>query len=73
MIWESNRDGVLNSDSPDSSGLMSFEISDLTPGDHVIQMTIEDDGELSCADTLSIAVRANPYFVDTDRRRHHHH
>ena len=29
--WESNRDGVLNTDAPDPSGLMSFEIADLTP------------------------------------------
>ena len=63
--WESNRDGVLNTNAPDPSGLMSFEIADLTPGDHVIQLTVADDGELSCADTLSVAIRANPYFIDT--------
>ena len=62
--WESNRDGVLNTDAPDSSGLMSFELSELTPGDHVIQLVVQDDGELSCADTLSMSIRANPYFVD---------
>ena len=61
--WESTRDGVISTDPPDSSGLMAFDVTDLTPGDHVIQLVVRDDGELSCADTLTLSVRANPYFL----------
>lgn len=64
--WESDRDGVLNTDPPSSAGLMSFTLPSLTPGNHLIQLVVTDDGELSCVDTLSLSVRANPYFIDTE-------
>jgi hypothetical protein len=64
-LWESDRDGVINSDPPSSAGLMGFTLPSLTPGDHLIQLVVTDDGELSCADTISLSVRANPYIIAT--------
>jgi hypothetical protein len=64
-LWESDRDGVINSDPPSSTGLMGFTLPSLTPGDHLIQLVVTDDGALSCVDTINLSVRANPYIIAT--------
>ncbi len=63
--WESDRDGVLNTDPPSAAGLMGFSLPSLTPGEHQIHLSVTDDGELGCADTISLSVRANPTIIST--------
>lgn len=40
--WESDLDGLLNSDSPNSSGHIAFATSTLSSGLHTVTLTVED-------------------------------
>jgi len=64
--WHSSRNGVINSDHPDLDGRMGFETTELLPGDHLISLLVTDNGGLSCEDTVSISIRANPQIIETE-------
>lgn len=42
LLWESDKDGVLNTSSPNSSGVATFKKSDLSSGTHSIKITATD-------------------------------
>lgn len=44
--WYSNRDGLLNSDPPLSSGLMTFSLDDLSVNEHTVTVRVTDPGGL---------------------------
>jgi hypothetical protein len=55
IVWESNIDSTLNTESPNENGIVSFTNSTLSKGLHVITLTAEDlDGYKSIA-TINIS------------------
>lgn len=63
IIWESDIDGILNTESPNENGIVSFTSATLSKGQHTITLTAEDfDGFKSIA-TLNIST-LNPQKVE---------
>ncbi|WP_282014835.1 hypothetical protein [Marinifilum flexuosum] len=63
IIWKSDIDGILNTESPNESGVVSFTSATLSKGQHTITLTAEDlDGFKSIA-TLNIST-LNPQKVE---------
>jgi hypothetical protein len=42
VTWTSDIDGEFNSDGPDAVGNLSVQTGDLTPGEHLITLTVDD-------------------------------
>ncbi|MAA80626.1 MAG: hypothetical protein CL916_15325, partial [Deltaproteobacteria bacterium] len=59
--WSSDIDGVLGSSIPDSSGDAQLSLSGLSPGVHLITLTVQDDQDISCSDNISIDVEIGNY------------
>lgn len=58
VVWESDLDGVLNSDSPDAEGNVSFTTHSLTSGEHEITVSAEDNDGYSSSKSFNIATTA---------------
>ena len=58
--WSSDKDGVLGSSSPDSSGNVSFPFADLTVNTHVISMTVTDEIGAECVANRTYTVGTAP-------------
>ena len=58
--WESDKDGVIGTSSPDSNGSISFGYSDLSADFHTITMTATDEQEQRCSDSVVIYISAPP-------------
>jgi len=52
----SNHDGVLDEESPDADGIVTFTTNELTPQTHIITLQIVDMGGLSDEDTVTVIV-----------------
>ena len=61
--WSSDKDGVLGSSSPDSSGNVSFPFADLTVNTHVISMTVTDEIGAECVANRTYTVGTAPSIV----------
>ena len=58
VTWQSNHDGVLNTDTADADGLVGFSTNALTVNSHVITLGVIDEGGLGDEDTVTIVVVA---------------
>ena len=58
-LWSLNG-SVLTSGNPDSSGLVVFETTDLTPGDHMLTLDVTDSGGLTCTAETSFSINGIP-------------
>lgn len=59
IVWESDVDGVLNTDSPSEDGTIGFSTDGLTPGEQVITVTVTDSDGNTSTDTVVIVVTEN--------------
>ncbi len=50
--WFSSRDGLINSSAPISSGLMTFSLDTLSPGEHTVTVLITDEEGLTGEDAV---------------------
>ncbi|MAA80605.1 MAG: hypothetical protein CL916_15220, partial [Deltaproteobacteria bacterium] len=60
MSWESDIDGVLSSQSPDSSGIVTFSTSALSSGLHNIFVSATDTSGLSTTSSLFLRINNPP-------------
>ena len=60
VIWSSNLDGEFEVSSPNSSGELIFVSNALSVGSHTITLTVTDEVEASCSDTMLLAVGTPP-------------
>ncbi len=56
VTWTSNHDGVLDEESPDSNGIVTFTTNELTANTHIITLQLVDIGGLSDEDTVTVVV-----------------
>jgi hypothetical protein len=61
VTWSSDKDGVLlDGVMPDSFGVVSFATGNLTPGNHVVTVTVVDDDAASATDAVEVTVTDVP-------------
>jgi len=59
IVWESDVDGVLNTDPPGEDGTIGFSTDGLTPGEQTITVTVTDSDGNTSTDTVVIVVTEN--------------
>jgi hypothetical protein len=57
--WSSDLDGELTTLWPDTSGTAGYETSTLSPGTHTITLSVHDEEDVSCFDTVTLTVGSN--------------
>jgi len=57
--WTSDVDGLLREGTPDSDGSTAFAISDLSVSTHRISLTVTDNNEASCTDSIFFTVNSS--------------
>jgi hypothetical protein len=60
--WQSDKDGVIGTSTPDTTGLITFPYSGLSSNTHVITMTVRDEVGGDCSTNVLVAV-GNPPTV----------
>lgn len=55
--WSSNIDGVFGVSTPNSDGSFVLNFADLSEGDHEVSITVTDNDDLSCTDTITVAIQ----------------
>ncbi|MEC8378725.1 MAG: Ig-like domain-containing protein [Myxococcota bacterium] len=60
LLWESDIDGILDTNSADSTGLASFSNSSLSLGTHTIGLTATDSDGLNSSDGISLTINGLP-------------
>jgi formylglycine-generating enzyme required for sulfatase activity len=60
VAWKSDKDGPLGDSSPDTTGDVTFPISDLTVDAHVITMTVTDEVGADCVANVVYTVGMPP-------------
>ena len=58
--WLSNIDGTLGSVLPDSDGTVQLHNSNLSEGEHILTLSVIDDMEQSCVESLTFTVADIP-------------
>ncbi|MBD2754867.1 carboxypeptidase-like regulatory domain-containing protein [Spirosoma validum] len=53
--WESNKDGLLNSDKPDKDGVTTFSTNKLSKATHFITLTVKDKSGNTTRDTITVS------------------
>ena len=61
--WESNIDGPMGSSTPTTAGDVLFTASGMSPGTHVVSMTVTDEIGATCVDNLLIDIGGPPTVV----------
>ncbi len=61
--WTSSIDGVLNTDSPDFNGRISFVTSELSVGEHTITVKVTDDKSRTSESTIVLNIIERPEAV----------
>ena len=66
--WSSHLDGELGVIPPNSDGSVSLPTSDLSVGSHNVTLTVTDDQEASCTDSVIVTVRdcSTIWYADDD-------
>ena len=62
--WSSDRDGVLGTPIPDSSGEVTLVTDTLSPNLHTIRFSVTDDVGATCSDTILLSISGMPTFTD---------
>jgi len=65
-VWRSDRDGVLGTVAPTSDGDVHLVSSPLSPGAHVIALTVTDSADEVCVDSVVIQVGTAPEITITE-------
>jgi hypothetical protein len=60
VSWRSDADGLLGEPTPEASGDVSLSLSTLSAGPHSLTLSVEDEREARCTDTVSIVVGTPP-------------
>ena len=63
--WSSDRDGSLGSTSPTTAGDITLVISGLTSGTHVLTLTVTDELDEACTDSVVVQVGSPPEITIT--------
>lgn len=58
--WDSDLDGVLDTETPSSEGTVLYATDTLTPGTHQLTLTVEDEAGAVCTDTILYSVGTPP-------------
>ncbi len=66
IVWSSDVDGVLSTDGPDSTGSVGFSTEGLSPGTHIITVTVTDSDGNTTSDTITITVSDNAPPTDPE-------
>ena len=61
--FRSDKDGVLASPVPDSSGHTSFSSNQMSPNLHTLTLRVTDDGELSCTESINLSIEGVPQIL----------
>ena len=64
-VWESDADGVLADASPNTDGTIQAIAEALSPGLHVVSLTITDDAGARCTDSVSVRAGTAPDITIT--------
>jgi formylglycine-generating enzyme required for sulfatase activity len=65
ITWESDIDGTFNSFAPNSDGELTVVYNQLSSGNHIIKLSVEDEVGGLCTDTVQIAVGTAPVLSVT--------
>ncbi len=60
VTWDSDKDGVLGTSSPDSAGSVAFSTSSLSVNTHRVTMTVADEVGATCASAITWTVGTAP-------------
>jgi hypothetical protein len=66
IVWVSDIDGVLSTDGADEDGAVGFSTDELSPGEHLITVTVTDSDGNSTSDTVVIVITENAGPSDPD-------
>jgi hypothetical protein len=65
-VWHSDRDGLLGTVAPTTDGDVHLVSSGLSPGAHVIALSVTDNAEAVCVDSVVIQVGTPPEITITE-------
>jgi hypothetical protein len=65
-VWRSDRDGPLGTVAPTTDGDVHLVSSGLSPGAHVIALSVTDDADEMCVDSVVIQVGTPPEITITE-------
>jgi murein DD-endopeptidase MepM/ murein hydrolase activator NlpD len=65
VTWESNKDGVIGTSTPDTDGTVLFATSSLSTDIHTISMRVSDGAEGTCTDSIVFTVWVNPPSIES--------
>jgi hypothetical protein len=60
LSWRSDIDGELYAGAPEASGDAELDVSDLSAGEHVLTLLVEDEREARCTASVSVVVGSPP-------------
>ncbi len=60
VSWRSDADGLLGTPTPETSGDVSLAVSTLSAGPHTLTLTVEDEREERCTDTVAVIIGTPP-------------
>lgn len=63
ISWTSSIDGILNTLPPQSNGSILFATNSLSPGNHTITLTAEDETEETCNASIQLSVGTHPAII----------
>ncbi len=63
--WASDQDGDLGSSAPTTAGDVTFVASDLSAGTHVLTLTVSDELDETCTDSVVVQVGSPPEITIT--------
>ena len=66
VVWESDIDGVLSTEGADGEGEVGFSTDGLSPGEHIITVTVTDSDGNTTTDAVVIVVTENAGPSDPD-------
>lgn len=60
VSWTSDKDGTIGASTPNSDGSIAFPYAQLSANTHVMSMTVEDELEATCTDSVLITIGTPP-------------
>ena len=60
VTWTSDKDGNVGTSTPNSDGSIAFPFAQLSANTHVMSMTVEDELEATCTDSVLLTIGTPP-------------